>query len=450
MAAFSRESECLGLFGNPMTPSWGAEHLVHVTPPYAIQMGGVHVASIAINKIAADSLTRVLAKIAEGCHHNPAEIAAGHCDCFSGSYAARTKRGSSSISMHAYGLAIDWDAPHNPLGAPAGKTFFTPDSLLVRAFQEEGWEWGGNWHSRRDAMHVQAAYTGSPPVISTKPATTQPTKPVASKPKGRKSEDEVLQHFDQMCAKFAPLFREQLKITDDNDLAALFGNGGEESGGFTEMHQGGGGTAVGGWQFDGVLKQQYIAFCGQIGKPVEDMEASARFLIKLLKSSHKKFWAEVLAEHTLEAKTVTFRKRIERPDPRYAHDDVRYDLAKRALAVLTAQPGEKTVAEPTDSAASSELRDLFVALEKRLLAIETQLANSKGVPSIFTNAAESLEQKAFDVLNAKLQSLNLEDILKEELGKLNIGGFLQQQLGKLDLAGRLEAELTGLFTRKAA
>jgi hypothetical protein len=151
------QHDCLGIFGNPFNPGWTAENLVHVTPPYAINMGNIHVSHIQINRIAAESLTRVLARIADMCGHDQAQIRAGHCNCFSGSYAARNMRGLNTISMHAFGLAIDWDAEHNPLGARGDDTFFDEDSLLVRAFKEEGWVWGGDWRGRRDAMHVQAA-----------------------------------------------------------------------------------------------------------------------------------------------------------------------------------------------------------------------------------------------------------------------------------------------------
>jgi hypothetical protein len=151
------QRDCLRMFGNPFTPGWANTHLVHVTPPYAVVMGNIHIGSIPINKIAADSLTRVLARIADACGHDSAQIAAGHCNCFSGSFALRNMRGLNTISMHAFGLAIDWDAGHNPLGAREESTFFKPNSLLVQAFKSEGWTWGGDWRGRRDAMHVQAA-----------------------------------------------------------------------------------------------------------------------------------------------------------------------------------------------------------------------------------------------------------------------------------------------------
>ena len=141
-------------------PGFASRNLVRVAPPYAMHMGGVHVPSIVVNKIAAGSLARVLLRITQLCGHSPSAITDNHCDCFSGSFVPRNIRGDTRISMHAVGLAVDFDAPRNPLGAHEEATFFKPNSPIVKAFKEEGWIWGGDWRSRRDAMHFQAAIVG--------------------------------------------------------------------------------------------------------------------------------------------------------------------------------------------------------------------------------------------------------------------------------------------------
>ena len=77
--------------------------------------------------------------------------------------------GSSSWSMHAYGLAIDVNPVENPyvLGArvspPAGRRYLDRTRLrpgmaveggvLVEAFASVGWEWGGRWTGSRDYQH---------------------------------------------------------------------------------------------------------------------------------------------------------------------------------------------------------------------------------------------------------------------------------------------------------
>lgn len=160
MSKLPKQSECLKLFGNPSAPGWGAKNIVRVPVPWVMSMGNIPIKSIQINKIAADSLSSVLTKIWDRCEHTQSKIHTAGCDCFSGSFAVRMIRGGSHPSMHSYALAIDIDAPHNPLAAPASKTNFKSDSLVVKAFKEEGWVWGGDWTGRRDAMHFQYAIVG--------------------------------------------------------------------------------------------------------------------------------------------------------------------------------------------------------------------------------------------------------------------------------------------------
>lgn len=152
-----KQSECLRLFGNPSSNGWQSKNTVRVPVPWRMSMGDIPIKSIQINKVAADSLARVIAKIWSRCGQTQSAIHAAGCDCFSGSFAVRPIRGSTVPSMHSYALAVDFNAPANPLGAPESKTQFKPSSVMVKAFKEEGWIWGGDWKGRRDAMHVQWA-----------------------------------------------------------------------------------------------------------------------------------------------------------------------------------------------------------------------------------------------------------------------------------------------------
>ena len=152
------QRECLSKFGNPASPGWGNKHIVHVVCPWELHMGPLHIPYIKVNSIAADSLTRVLNNVWDKCGKNEAKIEQIHADQFSGDWVVRQMRGLSNLSMHSFGLAIDFDAPHNQLGSSHG--FFTPDNPLVKAFEAEGWTWGGRWQHRPDPMHFQAARVG--------------------------------------------------------------------------------------------------------------------------------------------------------------------------------------------------------------------------------------------------------------------------------------------------
>jgi peptidoglycan L-alanyl-D-glutamate endopeptidase CwlK len=77
----------------------------------------------------------------------------------------RTVKGTSVLSRHARGMAIDINPRYNPsikggtvepsngVYDPANKGTITPDSEVVKIFKAEGWLWGGDWKSLKDYQH---------------------------------------------------------------------------------------------------------------------------------------------------------------------------------------------------------------------------------------------------------------------------------------------------------
>lgn len=69
---------------------------------------------------------------------------------YDGCFVIRAKRGSSQRSLHSWGLAIDVNAAQNGLG-----TIGDQPPLLVKAFKDAGFVWGGDFRNRKDPMHFQ-------------------------------------------------------------------------------------------------------------------------------------------------------------------------------------------------------------------------------------------------------------------------------------------------------
>lgn len=62
--------------------------------------------------------------------------------------------GGSSLSFHAYGLALDFDAPHNPQHALDLPGTLPPNTSAIA--RKWGCEWGGDWSvADRDRMHIE-------------------------------------------------------------------------------------------------------------------------------------------------------------------------------------------------------------------------------------------------------------------------------------------------------
>lgn len=151
------QKDCFSFYGDPRKSGWLQANTTHVDCPWPLHMdGGVTIHNILIHKKCAESLTRVLGNIWEAVSHDLAKIHELRYDIFDGSYALRNKRGGSSISMHGFAVASDWDAKDNQQHSQ--KHLFSEHSLIVVKFKEEGAIWGGDWSPGSiDAMHFQFA-----------------------------------------------------------------------------------------------------------------------------------------------------------------------------------------------------------------------------------------------------------------------------------------------------
>jgi D-alanyl-D-alanine carboxypeptidase-like protein len=69
---------------------------------------------------------------------------------YAGCFAARRIAGSGSLSLHAWGLAVDINASQNPQGRRPRQ-----DARIVRAFEGVGFRWGGRWPTAPDGMHFE-------------------------------------------------------------------------------------------------------------------------------------------------------------------------------------------------------------------------------------------------------------------------------------------------------
>lgn len=66
-----------------------------------------------------------------------------------GCFNIRKKKGGTSLSLHAWGIAIDINAAWNGYGKPPSM-----NADLMRCFRDAGFDWGGDWKVP-DGMHFQ-------------------------------------------------------------------------------------------------------------------------------------------------------------------------------------------------------------------------------------------------------------------------------------------------------
>ena len=133
--------------------------LVAITIPWKCTDQRARVA----RKVAA-SLERVLGAYWDSIGHDQSRIDSEHLNICDGAFNYRKTRGSTTLSNHARGAAIDWAAAYNPLGSEWHPGGGMVPVEFIQAFQAEGWRWGGLYKGRKDPMHFEAIANDQPPV----------------------------------------------------------------------------------------------------------------------------------------------------------------------------------------------------------------------------------------------------------------------------------------------
>ena len=149
--------------------------------------GDVQTGELICNKVIADDLIEIFYELYENEYQiesvrliddyngdDTASMEANNTSCFN----YRPVEGTSSLSKHALGCAIDINPFYNPYvvfnKGKAGETYISPagseiyadrskvfaykideNDLCYKLFKEHGFTWGGNWNSCKDYQHFQ-------------------------------------------------------------------------------------------------------------------------------------------------------------------------------------------------------------------------------------------------------------------------------------------------------
>jgi len=143
-------------------PWSNSELLAHVEPPFPMvyREGNkvTPIRSIQWHSKGVTALSTALSLVWEAAKRDENSEILRHVKNFSGSYNYRPIRGSSRLSCHAFGAAIDFDAENLPLSKPVAITDMP--QVVVECFKSAGFFWGGDYTGRKDPMHFQLAHEG--------------------------------------------------------------------------------------------------------------------------------------------------------------------------------------------------------------------------------------------------------------------------------------------------
>jgi hypothetical protein len=162
------------------------ESLALLTVPYRDFAGETRLGRLVFTKRVANQVASIFTEIFESQKFriermelvdkfrgdDDASMAANNTSAFNCRFVA----GTTALSAHALGIAIDINPEQNPFvkGAvtapPKGKAFdrpskrqsaqrrgqpgiIMPGDVVVKAFKRQGWKWGGDWSSKKDYQH---------------------------------------------------------------------------------------------------------------------------------------------------------------------------------------------------------------------------------------------------------------------------------------------------------
>ena len=159
------------------------------------------------------------------------------------------------------------------------------------------------------------------------------------------------EYFRGIAPPYMQKFMDDFSLGID-DAAAVFGNLGHESLGFTTLQEmkplvpgslGGYGWA----QWTGPRRREYEAYCKRTGKNAAAHDTNYAFLFVELKGSEKTALAKLRAANGLEAKTIAFERAFLRAGIK--HDDKRLAWARIAREAYTDwRSGKRPVGEDED------------------------------------------------------------------------------------------------------
>lgn len=147
----------LGPEGRP-TARWEAANLVTIVAPYTMRPAWdprIAIRWIRCHRRVAESLQQILRGIL-AYYGSVERVRAARMHLLGGVYSYRRISGSSRLSLHAWGAAIDLDPDHNPLGWAWRPGAGMMPMAVVELFEAAGWRWGGRFKGRKDCMHFQA------------------------------------------------------------------------------------------------------------------------------------------------------------------------------------------------------------------------------------------------------------------------------------------------------
>lgn len=158
MANWPLQRDCNKFYGDPTKAGFEAANIVRIVVPWKTFYGAIPISKVAVHKKCADAFEAWFDHVWINAGKNQKTINEWGMSSYGGGFIVRQKRAGSTLSMHSYGCALDFDAPRNGFGdqTPHFGTNKEAYRGVVVPFKALGGVWGGDW-TKKDGMHFQFA-----------------------------------------------------------------------------------------------------------------------------------------------------------------------------------------------------------------------------------------------------------------------------------------------------
>jgi len=140
-------------YGDFQSKGWGALYLTHIRPPFTMFYDKKPMAAgVLVNRKCADAFMAAFQEIWEKCDRDQHKVDLAGASDYGGCFNIRPIAGSSNWSNHSWACAIDLSPSTNGFRHDSSTTLST---VVIDAFKRQGALWGGDYHGRKDPMHLE-------------------------------------------------------------------------------------------------------------------------------------------------------------------------------------------------------------------------------------------------------------------------------------------------------
>lgn len=139
-------------YGDFHSKGWQDLNLIHIQPPFQMfYEKKLLTHGILVHKKIVPALNVAFNEIWEKCGHDQAQVDKTGASDWGGCFNIRPIAGSNSWSNHSWACAIDLSPGTNGFNMKP-----TIGNIVVKAFDNVNFFWGGRYKGRKDPMHFEA------------------------------------------------------------------------------------------------------------------------------------------------------------------------------------------------------------------------------------------------------------------------------------------------------